>query len=219
MANPTSRAPEKQPESAFRLEVLPGSIALVTFDLPNSRANTLGQAVLAELASLIAQVSGRTDLRGLIFRSGKPGMFIAGADLRELGSAQPEPAQTRALVQRGHDLLKPLEALPYPTVAAIEGACMGGGLELAMGFDFRLASSHPKTELGLPEVKIGLFPGWGGTQRLPRLIGPALAGSWAWFSMSCPANACWMNPFAWCNGPSNRRPGARLASASSNRSA
>src|SRR5262249_60155232 len=68
-----------------------------------------------------------------------------------------------------------IEALPYPTVAAIEGACMGGGLELAMGFDYRLASTHPKTEIGLPETKIGLIPGWGGTQRLTRLIGPALA--------------------------------------------
>src|SRR5207253_5815849 len=72
-------------------------------------------------------------------------------------------------------MIAAIEALPYPTVAAIEGACMGGGLELALGFDYRLASSHPKTELGLPEVKIGLFPGWGGTQRLTRLIGPSLA--------------------------------------------
>ena len=70
-----------------------------------------------------------------------------------------------------------MEALPYPTVAAIEGACMGGGLELALGFDFGVASAHPKTELGLPEVKIGLFPGWGGTQRLTRIIGPALAAA------------------------------------------
>jgi 3-hydroxyacyl-CoA dehydrogenase/enoyl-CoA hydratase/3-hydroxybutyryl-CoA epimerase/3-hydroxyacyl-CoA dehydrogenase/enoyl-CoA hydratase/3-hydroxybutyryl-CoA epimerase/enoyl-CoA isomerase len=173
--SPKSPASEKPSPSAFRLEALPGSIALITFDLPGSRANTLGQAVIADLATLIGQVARRSDLRGLVFRSGKPGMFIAGADLRELGSAKPEPSQTRVLGQRGHELIKTIETLPYPTIAAIEGACMGGGLELAMGFDFRVASSHPKTELGLPEVKIGLFPGWGGTQRLPRLIGPALA--------------------------------------------
>src|SRR5262249_19712333 len=66
-------------------------------------------------------------------------------------------------------------SLPYPTVALIDGACMGGGLEVALGFDFRLAGTHPKTELGLPEVKVGLIPGWGGTQRLARVIGPSLA--------------------------------------------
>ena len=121
------------------------------------------------------QLKARGDLRGLIFRSGKPGMFIAGADLRELGSAPHDPDTARKLVKRGLDLIAGFEALPYPTVAAIDGACMGGGLELALGFDYRLASTHPKTEIGLPETKIGLIPGWGGTQRLTRLIGPSLA--------------------------------------------
>src|SRR5262249_54842960 len=65
--------------------------------------------------------------------------------------------------------------LPFPTVAAIEGACMGGGLEVALAFDYRVCSTHPKTDIGLPEVKVGLLPGWGGTQRLSRLIGPSLA--------------------------------------------
>jgi 3-hydroxyacyl-CoA dehydrogenase/enoyl-CoA hydratase/3-hydroxybutyryl-CoA epimerase/3-hydroxyacyl-CoA dehydrogenase/enoyl-CoA hydratase/3-hydroxybutyryl-CoA epimerase/enoyl-CoA isomerase len=92
-----------------------------------------------------------------------------------LGGVKPDPELARKLVQRGLNLIAAFEALPYPTVAVIDGACMGGGLELAMGFDYRLASNNPKTELGLPEVKIGLIPGWGGTQRLSRLIGPALA--------------------------------------------
>src|SRR5437660_2770287 len=168
------RTPEKSPETALRFEVLDGSIGLIIFDLPNSRANTIGRAVLSELEALVSQLAGRKDLKGLVLKSGKPGMFIAGADLRELG-ARPDPAQGKAMTQRGLKMIAAIEALPYPTVAAIEGACMGGGLELALGFDYRLASSHPKTELGLPEVKIGLFPGWGGTQRLSRLIGPALA--------------------------------------------
>ncbi len=162
-------------QAALRLEMLDGSIALVTIDQPGSRANTLGQAVLGELETMIAQLRARSDLRGLIFKSGKPGMFIAGADLRELGSAPQNPDLARKLVKRGHDLIAAIESLPYPTVAAIEGACMGGGLELALGFDYRVASTHPKTELGLPETKIGLIPGWGGTQRLTRLIGPSLA--------------------------------------------
>src|SRR6202035_1430776 len=120
-------------------------------------------------------LSSRNDLKGLILRSGKPGMFIAGADLKELGAAKSDPEHNRQLVQHGLGIIAAFEALPYPTVAAIEGSCMGGGLELALGFDFRIASTHPKTELGFPEVKIGIIPGWGGTQRLPRVIGPALA--------------------------------------------
>jgi 3-hydroxyacyl-CoA dehydrogenase/enoyl-CoA hydratase/3-hydroxybutyryl-CoA epimerase/3-hydroxyacyl-CoA dehydrogenase/enoyl-CoA hydratase/3-hydroxybutyryl-CoA epimerase/enoyl-CoA isomerase len=165
--------PPAQP--ALRLEVVDDGIGLLTFDLPGSRANTLGQAVLAELTTVVGQLAGRSDLRGLVLRSGKPGMFVAGADLRELGSIRPDPERNRAMVQKGLAVLAALEALPYPTVAAIEGACMGGGLELALAFDYRLASTHPKTEIGLPEVKVGLIPGWGGTQRLSRVIGPALA--------------------------------------------
>jgi 3-hydroxyacyl-CoA dehydrogenase/enoyl-CoA hydratase/3-hydroxybutyryl-CoA epimerase/enoyl-CoA isomerase len=161
--------------TALQLEILDGNIALVTLDQPGSRANTLSLAMLGELETLVGQLQARNDLRGLIFRSGKPGMFIAGADLRELGKAPQDPEAARKLVKRGLDLIAAIETLPYPTVAAIEGACMGGGLELALGFDYRVASTHPKTELGLPETKVGLIPGWGGTQRLTRLIGPSLA--------------------------------------------
>lgn len=161
--------------AALRFEVVDGNIGLITFDQPNSRANTLNQAVLAEFEQLLTEIEKRSDLQGLILRSGKPGMFVAGADLKELGSAEHDPEQARKLVQRGLRILERFEALPYPTVAAIEGSCMGGGLELALAFDHRVASTHPKTELGLPETKIGLIPGWGGTQRLPRVIGPANA--------------------------------------------
>ena len=149
--------------AALKLEVLPGQIGLVTFDQPGSRANTLGQAVQGELEQILAELRKRGDLVGLIFRSGKEGMFIAGADLKELGGARPDPELSRKLVKRGLDVVAGFEGLPYPTVAAIDGACMGGGLELALGCDYRLAARTPKTELGLPEVKVGLFPGWGGT--------------------------------------------------------
>ena len=162
-------------QPALQLAVRDQGIAVVTFDQPNSRANTLGQAVQAEFEALLGQLANRSDLRGLVLQSAKPGIFIAGADLRELGSLPSDPAQGRALVQRGLAIIAGFEKLPFPTVAAIDGACMGGGLELALGFDYRLAGTNPKTELGLPEVKIGLFPGWGGTQRLTRIIGPALA--------------------------------------------
>jgi 3-hydroxyacyl-CoA dehydrogenase/enoyl-CoA hydratase/3-hydroxybutyryl-CoA epimerase/3-hydroxyacyl-CoA dehydrogenase/enoyl-CoA hydratase/3-hydroxybutyryl-CoA epimerase/enoyl-CoA isomerase len=169
----SSSSPASGP--ALRLEVLDGAVGLLTFDQPNSRANTLNQAVLGELENILAQLKKRQDLRGLILRSGKPGMFVAGADLRELGTSRPGADVSRAATRRGITIIGGFESLPYPTVAAIEGSCMGGGLELALGFDFRLASTHPKTDIGFPEVKIGLFPGWGGTQRLPRVIGPALA--------------------------------------------
>jgi 3-hydroxyacyl-CoA dehydrogenase/enoyl-CoA hydratase/3-hydroxybutyryl-CoA epimerase/3-hydroxyacyl-CoA dehydrogenase/enoyl-CoA hydratase/3-hydroxybutyryl-CoA epimerase/enoyl-CoA isomerase len=155
--------------------MLDGDVALLTLDQPGSRANTLGQAVQGEFEKQVKELAGRTHLRGLILASGKPGMFIAGADLKELGGAKPDQDLARRLVKRGLDLVAAFENLPFPTAAVIDGACMGGGLELAMGFDYRLAGSNPKTELGLPETKIGLIPGWGGTQRLSRLVGPSLA--------------------------------------------
>ena len=158
---------------ALKLDVESG-VGILTFDLEGSRANTLGRAVLAEFEQVLAELE-QAKLSGLLLRSGKPGMFIAGADLKELGSATADPAQTRKLVQRGLDIIARFEKLPYPTVALIDGACMGGGLELVLGFDDRLAGTNPKVELGFPEVKIGLIPGWGGTQRMSRLIGPALA--------------------------------------------
>lgn len=160
--------------SALTLEVR-DNLAVLTFDQPGSRANTLGQAVLADFESVVDQLVQQPGLFGLIFRSGKPGMFIAGADLRELGQADNDPKQTRELVQRGLTVFDRFESLPYPTVAVIDGACMGGGTEVALGFDYRLAGTHAKTEIGLPEVKLGLIPGWGGTQRMTRIIGPALA--------------------------------------------
>jgi 3-hydroxyacyl-CoA dehydrogenase/enoyl-CoA hydratase/3-hydroxybutyryl-CoA epimerase/3-hydroxyacyl-CoA dehydrogenase/enoyl-CoA hydratase/3-hydroxybutyryl-CoA epimerase/enoyl-CoA isomerase len=150
-------------------------LAVLTFDMPGSRANTLGQAVLAELESTLNLLRARPTLQGLILRSGKPGMFIAGADLKELGSATQDVAQSRRLIEHGLGIVAGFENLPFPTVAAIDGSCVGGGLELTLGFDYRLAGSHPKCDLGLPETKIGLIPGWGGTQRLSRIIGPPLA--------------------------------------------
>lgn len=169
MAAPTPSA------GAFSLEIRPDQVAVLTFDQPGSRANTLTRAVLDELDAQLSTLEGRRDLQGLILRSGKPGMFIAGADVRELADRSLTPERVREFVKRGLDLFARVEALPYPTVAAIDGSCMGGGLELSLAFDYRLAGRHGKTELACPEVKLGIIPGWGGTQRLARVIGPALA--------------------------------------------
>jgi 3-hydroxyacyl-CoA dehydrogenase/enoyl-CoA hydratase/3-hydroxybutyryl-CoA epimerase/3-hydroxyacyl-CoA dehydrogenase/enoyl-CoA hydratase/3-hydroxybutyryl-CoA epimerase/enoyl-CoA isomerase len=157
---------------AFRLEELDGGIALVTFDLPDKKVNTLGQAVLRELAGLVGKLAQRTDLRGLLLRSGKPGQFIAGADLNDLAMlAHITPEQAAGALAGGHQIFNQLSRLPFPTVALIDGNCLGGGTELSLSMDDRLASNAPHTQIGLPEVKVGLIPGWGGTQRLPRLVG------------------------------------------------
>ncbi|QDV35378.1 3-hydroxyacyl-CoA dehydrogenase NAD-binding domain-containing protein [Tautonia plasticadhaerens] len=158
--------------NAFRLDQVDGSIALLTFDLPGKKVNTLGRAALLELAGLVEHLEGRSDLRGLLFRSGKPGQFIAGADLKELAAlASATGDRVAEVIDFGHRLLDRIARLPFPTVALIDGNCMGGGTELILAMDDRIASASPGTRIGLPEVSLGLLPAWGGTQRLPRLIG------------------------------------------------
>jgi len=172
MSAPTS-------EAALRLDFVQRGIARVTFDMPGSRANTLNQGVQSEFENVLTKLESTPDLQGVIFCSGKPGMFVAGADLKELASvrtgADAGKFDARTLTLRGLAFIARFEKLPCPTVVLVDGACMGGGTELALAFDYRLAGSHPKTEIGLPETKIGIIPGWGGTQRLPRVIGPSLA--------------------------------------------
>lgn len=161
---------------ALKLDFCSDGIAVITFDKPDAKANTLSLSVIEEFETVLSELKFRKDVNGLILRSGKPGMFIAGADLKELGSADPrQPEIIRGLIQRGLGIPAAIESLPFPTAALIDGPCLGGGLEVALGFDLRLAGTHPKVEIGLPEVKIGLIPGWGGTQRLTRLIGPSQA--------------------------------------------
>ncbi len=158
--------------SAFQLDVLEGGIGLVTFDIPEKKVNTLGREVLQELGALVGSLAKRTDLRGLLFRSTKKGQFVAGADLNELAAlSYAPPEQVAAMMSSGHQLFSGISHLPFPMVALIDGACMGGGTELALTMDERLVSTAPHTQISLPEVSLGLLPGWGGTQRLPRLIG------------------------------------------------
>ena len=158
-------------ESAIELVVAEG-IARLTFDQPNSRANVLSTALWTEFGQALDGLVHRPDVKGLIVASAKPGIFIAGADLKELADADPgDPGPTRTFIELGLRVLETLEALPFPTVALIDGAALGGGLEVALACDFRICGTSPKVQLGLPEIKLGLVPGWGGTQRLPRLVG------------------------------------------------
>jgi enoyl-CoA hydratase/carnithine racemase len=157
--------------NAFSLQVQ-DSLAVLTADKPGSKVNVLSRAVWSELGEAVRELRGRPGIHGLILESAKPGIFIAGADLKELADVPaPHHPTTRAFIEQGLSVLEALEDLPFPTAACIDGAALGGGLEVALACDYRLAGTSPKTRLGLPEVSLGLIPGWGGTQRLPRLVG------------------------------------------------
>jgi 3-hydroxyacyl-CoA dehydrogenase / enoyl-CoA hydratase / 3-hydroxybutyryl-CoA epimerase len=132
--------------------------------------NALSRATLAELSQLLASVQANSAIRGVVFKSGKSGNFIAGADVTEFQKLQ-SPDEARDFVELGQQVFDNLAAFSIPTVALISGACLGGGLEFALACRYRIADDGRKTQLGLPEVKLGIVPGWGGTVRLPRAVG------------------------------------------------
>jgi 3-hydroxyacyl-CoA dehydrogenase/enoyl-CoA hydratase/3-hydroxybutyryl-CoA epimerase/3-hydroxyacyl-CoA dehydrogenase/enoyl-CoA hydratase/3-hydroxybutyryl-CoA epimerase/enoyl-CoA isomerase len=156
----------------IQLSMPESDIALLTFDTPDKGANVLSRSVLDELAAHLDSLEKRDDLAGLILCSAKPDIFIAGADLNEfVQSLDVGEEQVAAMCQRGQTLFSRLSKTPFVTVAAINGICVGGGAELASWCDRRIFGDGAKTEFGFPEVKLGLFPGWGGTVRAPRIIG------------------------------------------------
>ncbi len=154
---------------ALSVEVTDG-IAIVTFDLPNESVNKLNRAVKDEFVALVSQLERDSTVRAAVLISGKPDVWIAGADIEEFLELK-TAADAERLSRDGQMLLDSLEHLRTPIIAAIHGACLGGGLETALACRYRIATDHPKTVLGLPEVQLGLIPGAGGTQRLPRKIG------------------------------------------------
>ncbi len=160
----------------FSLSFPESDIALLTLDMPDKGANILSTSVLDELSAQLDELESRTDLAGLVIISGKPATFIAGADLREFAAAMDIEKQTTIeMCRRGQTLFGRLSKTPFVTIAAIDGICVGGGAELAVWCDRRIMTSGEKTEIGFPEVKIGIFPGWGGTARMPRMVGLANA--------------------------------------------
>ncbi len=158
---------------AFTSEIQNG-IAVVTFDLPGEPVNKLNTTVKTELESLLARLREDPSTRAVVLISGKPDTFIAGADIEEF-TAIANQTEAERLSFEGQETVSRLETFQKPIVAAIHGACLGGGLEVALACHYRIASDHPKTLLGLPEVQLGLIPGAGGCQRLPRLIGARAA--------------------------------------------
>jgi enoyl-CoA hydratase len=141
-------------------------IALVTVNRPQ-KLNALNAATMGELDDAFRRVEAEPSLRALIVTGAGEKAFVAGADIPELAAL--DPASTRELSLRGQRIFRRLETMGKPSVAAINGYAMGGGLELAMSCTLRIAS--PNAKLGQPEVKLGIIPGYGGSQRLPRLVG------------------------------------------------
>lgn len=148
-------------------------IATAILDKAGESANSLSADVLSEFSSILDQLDVYPP-KGLIIRSGKEAGFIAGADIGEFSQLD-TPEKGRALVERGWGLFNRLEAVKYPTLALVRGHCLGGGLELALACRYLLAVDESGTKMGLPEVMLGIFPGWGGMLRLPQRVGPAAA--------------------------------------------
>ncbi|MFC5569504.1 3-hydroxyacyl-CoA dehydrogenase NAD-binding domain-containing protein [Lysobacter yangpyeongensis] len=148
-------------------------IVVLSFDREGASVNTFAQEVLIELDGLLERLA-LDPPKGLLIRSAKTSGFIAGADIREFAEFDAR-GNVNDAIRRGQQVFQRVAELPFPTVAAIHGFCMGGGTELALACRYRVASSDGSTRIGLPEVKLGIFPGWGGSVRLPRLVGAPAA--------------------------------------------
>ncbi|MFT4927300.1 MAG: 3-hydroxyacyl-CoA dehydrogenase/enoyl-CoA hydratase/3-hydroxybutyryl-CoA epimerase [Phenylobacterium sp.] len=171
---PEQEAPEQDqdaaPTSIFSLEVHDNGVAVITMDIVGESMNTLRAEFAPEVRDVLGEIKANSAVKGIVFISGKKDNFIAGADISMLDACT-SAEEAEALGLTGQQLFDELEALDIPVVAAIHGAALGGGLEFALACHSRICTDHSKTQLGLPEVQLGLLPGSGGTQRLPRLIG------------------------------------------------
>ncbi|HVX39687.1 MAG TPA: fatty acid oxidation complex subunit alpha FadJ [Gemmatimonadaceae bacterium] len=145
-------------------------VLVVTIDRPGEPVNTLSPALVGEFEGVFLRVDQDLLIKALVLISGKPDSFIAGADIEQFADFR-SAADAERVSRLGQDLLVRLERLRVPVVAAIHGACLGGGLEIALACRYRICTDHPKTTLAQPEVQLGIIPGMGGTQRLPRLVG------------------------------------------------
>jgi 3-hydroxyacyl-CoA dehydrogenase / enoyl-CoA hydratase / 3-hydroxybutyryl-CoA epimerase len=157
----------------WKLQTDRDNIVWLSFDKEGASANILSADVMAELDVILDGLRAQNP-RGLVIRSGKDSGFIAGADVEEFTKLKDADDAMR-LVRRGWDLYNKLEALPFPTIALVDGFCMGGGVEFALACRYRVAVDQPGTRFALPEVMLGILPAWGGVKRLPRLIGPTAA--------------------------------------------
>ena len=148
--------------------------AILMFDHPTKKVNTLSMEVMRQFHELIHQIKADSSIEFLLLKSNKPGIFIAGADIAEIQSIS-SGEDMMQLLKKANGIIHDFTVLNCTTIAIIDGACLGGGCELALACDFRMASLDDKTQIGLPEVNLGIIPGFGGTQRLSRLIGISLS--------------------------------------------
>ncbi|TQV86484.1 fatty acid oxidation complex subunit alpha FadJ [Aliikangiella coralliicola] len=161
-------------KSAFSLQVSDNGIGWITIDVPGESQNTLRGEFVDEITALFDEIESNSGIKALILTSGKDDNFVAGADIAMLESIKTAQEATE-LALTGHKVFSRLENMNMPVVAAIHGACLGGGLELTLACSHRVCTDDRSTKLGLPEVQLGVLPGGGGTQRLPRLVGIASA--------------------------------------------
>ncbi|XP_053453669.1 trifunctional enzyme subunit alpha, mitochondrial [Nycticebus coucang] len=147
-----------------------GDVAVIRINSPNSKVNTLSKEVHSEFIEVMNEIWASDQIRSAVLISSKPGCFIAGADINML-SACKTPQEVTQISQEAQRIFQKLEKSTKPVVAAISGSCLGGGLELAISCQYRIATKDRKTVLGAPEVLLGILPGAGGTQRLPKMVG------------------------------------------------
>lgn len=171
----SSEVQEKPQETAtsgdyLSLEVGTEGIATVWFDTPGKKVNLLSPKMLDQIEHVLQEISANPAVKAVIFASRKEDNFIAGADLTSMVSDSFDLEKAVAFGKRGRELFQRIAELEIPTIACIHGSCLGGGLELSLACDYRIASNHPKTKLGLPEVQLGILPAWGGVSRLPRIL-------------------------------------------------
>ncbi|OVE74136.1 hypothetical protein BVX94_01445 [bacterium B17] len=157
-------------KKAFKLKVDKEGFARLVFDLPGEKVNKFSTHVMLEFEEMLKSLKERDDIKVMSIESTKENIFIAGADIKEL-EVITDKEEGKGKAQKGQAVFNMLSELPFPTVAVINGACLGGGLECAMACTYRVVTDSPKTKLGCPEVQLGILPGWGGSQRLPKLCG------------------------------------------------
>ncbi|HFK4760707.1 TPA: fatty acid oxidation complex subunit alpha FadJ [Citrobacter farmeri] len=160
--------------SAFTLNVRLDNVAVISVDVPGEKMNTLKAEFASQVRAMLKQIRENKAIRGVVIISAKADNFIAGADINMISRCK-SAQEAETLARQGQQLMAEINALPIPVVAAIHGACLGGGLELALACHARVCTDDAKTVLGLPEVQLGLLPGSGGTQRLPRRVGISIA--------------------------------------------
>ncbi|MDX1644804.1 MAG: enoyl-CoA hydratase-related protein, partial [Thermoanaerobaculia bacterium] len=154
---------------AFHLAVGEDGLATVTFDAPDRKVNVFTSEVMQELQELVLDLGERHDIGCLVLLSGKPGNFIAGADVDGIASVT-DPIEAETASRHGQRIFREWEELPFPTVAAVRGTCVGGGTELALASTYIVVSDRESIRIGLPEIKLGILPAWGGCTRMPERI-------------------------------------------------